>query len=474
MAVENNAMLIRRQMLTRISRLLIDGELELHVDRIPLELRPKGGNFSRCCIYKDRAMIRYKLMALLGFSIQDEKDELLPLSEYASRAFQRTEISAEPLTVVDEVCDTCVKVNYVVTNMCRGCMARPCIVNCPKSAVDFKDGQACIDHTKCINCGICQKNCPFHAVIYVPVPCEESCPVGAISRNEYGRQKIDYTKCIYCGRCISSCPFGAVMEKSHLIDVYKAKREGKQVVAMVAPAIAGQFRAPLAKILGAIRHLGFTDVIEVAKGADTTTANEAKEYSHKMSEGQLFMTTSCCPSYTSLVKKHITELKPFVSDTKTPMYYTAEIARKLYPEAVLVFVGPCLAKRHETFLDPNADLMLSFEEIGAMLVAGGIEVDKIEADDIDRNIDPTSRRYAVTTGVMGAVKEKLGDGAAVRPIVINGIDKASIKELKGFAKSCPGNMVEVMACEGGCVNGCNVIANYKVATRQINELNKPQ
>lgn len=473
MAALNNAMLIRRELLTRMSRLLMNGELKLKVDRIPLELRPKDGDFSRCCIYKDRAMIKYKIMALLGFSIQDETDELIPLSEYVDKAFERTEISAQPLTVVDGVCSACVKVNYVITNMCRGCLARPCMVNCPKDAISFENGQAHIDHTKCVNCGMCQKVCPFHAVIYVPVPCEESCPVGAISKNEHGKEVIDYGKCIYCGRCVSSCPFGAVMEKSHLVDVFKALQSEHPVVAIVAPAIAGQFRAPLAKILGAIKQLGFDDVIEVAKGADETTANEAKEFAHKMAEGQAFMTTSCCPSYTSLVKKHIPELKPFVSDTGTPMHYAAKIAREKYPDATVVFIGPCLSKRFETYMDPNTDLMLSFEEVGSMLVAANIDVGVSSAIDMDRNIDPTSRRYAVTSGVMGAVKEKLGGSVAITPVVINGLDKTTIKELKGYAKSCPGNMVEVMACEGGCVNGCSVIANYKVATRQVNDAAKP-
>ena len=273
----NNAVLIRRELLTRLTKLFNDGELELKIDRIPLELRPKGAPTSRCCVYKDRAMLRYKLMALLGFNIRDEEDELTPLSDYVRRAFERTEVSREPLTVVDEVCSACVKVNYVVTNMCRGCLARPCMVNCPRQAISFENGQAHIDHTKCVNCGICMKNCPYHAIVYIPVPCEESCPVGAISKREDGTEQIDYSKCIYCGRCIASCPFGAVMEKSHIMDVFRAFKSGKKVVAMVAPAIGGQFKAPLAQILGAIKQLGFDDVIEVAKGADMTTEKEAKE-----------------------------------------------------------------------------------------------------------------------------------------------------------------------------------------------------
>ena len=420
-------------------------------------------------------MIKYKIMALLGFSIQDEQDELIPLSEYAEMAIGRDRISPHPLTVVDEVCSACVRVSYVVTNMCRGCLARPCMINCPKNAVDFRDGQAHIDHQKCVNCGLCKKNCPFHAIVYVPIPCEESCPVGAISKDAQGRERIDPDKCIYCGRCVMSCPFGAIMEKSQLIDVFVAlhrRTEKKKVVAMVAPAIAGQFRAPLGNILGAIRQLGFDDVIEVAKGADLTTRNEAREFVHKMNEGQPFMTTSCCPSYTSLVKKHLEELKPYVSDTKTPMGYTAELARAAYPDGVLVFIGPCLAKRHETCLDPNADLMLSFEELDAMFAAAGIDIVNTTGVKLDDEIDCTSRGYPVSAGVMAAVRSKLPEGTEIRPVVVNGLDKLSIRELKGYAKSCPGNMVEVMACEGGCVSGCNVIANSKVAARQIGAIAK--
>lgn len=474
MAVTNNAMIIRRDLLTRIAKLLKNDQLVEQIDRIPIEIRPKDGGSSRCCIYKDRAMLRFKIRAMLGFSLQDNDDEITPLSAYARKAFERKTISPMPLTVVDEACSACVKSNYVVTNMCRGCVARPCMVNCNKNAIQVIDGRADIDHKKCVNCGLCMKNCPFHAIIYVPVPCEESCPVEAITKDSEGIEHIDPKKCIYCGKCMVACPFGAIMEKSHFIEIFSAIKSPKKVVAMVAPAIAGQFRAKLENILGAIRQLGFDHVIEVARGADLTTTHEAEEFKEKMAEGQPFMTTSCCPSYTSLVNKHLPEIKPFVSTTGTPLHYTAEIARKSYPDAVLVFIGPCLAKRHEAYHDPNTDYMLSFEEIGAMFVAGGIDVSAGEAVEIDSTIHGTSRGYANTSGVMTAVKTKLGDSVAIRPAVINGLDKPAIKELRGYAVNCPANMVEVMACEGGCVNGCNVIANPKIAARQVKEVSERQ
>ena len=468
----NHAVLMRRDLLTRLATLFYKGELELKVDRIPIDLRPKGVETSRCCIYKDRAMLRYKVMALLGFNIRDEVDELTPLSEYVKGAKMRTEISKEPLTVVDDVCSACVKVNYVVTNMCKGCMARPCTSSCNKGAIYFENGQAHIDSVKCINCGLCQKNCPYHAIIYIPVPCEEACPVGAITKRQDGTEVIDYDKCIYCGRCIVSCPFGAVMEKSHMMDVFNAFDSDKKVIAMVAPAIAGQFKAPLGQILGAIKELGFDQVVEVAKGADMTTENEAKEFIHKMEEGQQFMTTSCCPSYTAAVNKHLPNLLPYVSDTLTPMQYTAKIVREEFPNATLVFIGPCLAKRYETFCDENADLMMSFEEIGSMFVAKGINVGVAQVLELDTTINSTSRGYPVSSGVMAAVNARIAGEVEVRPVVINGINKAVLKELKAYPKGCNGNMVEVMACEGGCVNGCNVIANPKVAARQIGEVAK--
>lgn len=470
MAVTNNTMILRRELMTRMIKHLRAGTLRENIDRIPYIMRPRDGDISRCCVYKDRAMLKYRAMGLLGFGVDDELDEMTSLAEYTDRAFAREKIAKEPLSVMTEACSACVKANYVITNMCRGCVGRPCMINCNKDAITFENGQARIISNKCVNCGMCMKNCPFHAIVYMPVPCEEACPVGAISKDEKGKEHIDPEKCIYCGRCISACPFGAVIERSQIIDIFRAFSSPRKTIAIVAPAIAGQFKAPLSNILGAIKMLGFDQVVEVAKGADVTTEREAKEFLEKMENGEKFMTTSCCPSYYMLASRHIPELKPFVSHTSSPMVYTAEIVRKANPDAVIVFVAPCLAKRFEGYHIPDVDLTLSFEEVGTMFVAMGINPIEVDPVELDMTINPTSRVYAVTSGVMAAVADFAADKAAmIKPIVINGLDKQTIKELKGFPKSCPGNMVEVMACEGGCVNGCNTIANPKIATRQVNE-----
>ena len=165
----------------------------------------------------------------------DETDELIPLSYYAQKAMNRTGIEKENIMcVIDEACSSCVQVNYEITNLCRGCVARSCYINCPKGAIHFNNkGQAEIDHELCISCGKCQQSCPYHAIVYIPVPCEEVCPVKAITKDEYGIEHIDESKCIYCGKCLNACPFGAIFEISQMFDILQSIRRGEQVVAMV-------------------------------------------------------------------------------------------------------------------------------------------------------------------------------------------------------------------------------------------------
>ena len=54
----NEAMLIRRDLLTRVCKLIHSGTLRSEIDRVPLIMRPRySKDVTRCCIYKDRAVI---------------------------------------------------------------------------------------------------------------------------------------------------------------------------------------------------------------------------------------------------------------------------------------------------------------------------------------------------------------------------------------------------------------------------------
>ena len=462
MAFKNNIMIVRHKLLTELVKLWKEGALIEKIDRLPIELSPKNSAHpGRCCVHKERAVWKYKSLPLLGLDMSDETDELTPLSEYVKITLDRAdrnELKENIMCVIDEACSSCVQTNYEVTNLCRGCVARACIHNCHKDAVHLnpKTGKAEIDHDACVNCGSCYRSCPYHAIVYIPVPCEEACPVKAISKDEHGVEHIDESKCIYCGKCMNACPFGAIFEVSQTFDVLQSIRRGDKVIAIVAPAVLGQFDTTIEQVYGALKEIGFTDVVEVAQGAMVTTENEGHELLEKLEEGQPFMTTSCCPSYIELVNKHIPAMKPYVSSTGSPMYYTARIVREKFPDAKVVFIGPCVAKRKEARRDEAVDYVMTFEEAGALFDAYGIDIKQVEKYPMEFTSVREAHAFGRTGGVTEAVKSYLKlDVDAVKAMQVANLDKKNIAQLSVFARTgkAPVQFIEVMACEGGCITG---------------------
>ena len=473
--INNNTSNIKREILVRIAKLQFEGKLQEGVHYIPREMVPRNSTPIRCCIFHDREIMRHRVIARLGCSLENY-DEEKTLAQFAKEALEREKPTWPMLTVLDEACNACVKSKYMITNACQACVARPCMMNCPKTAIAISGGRARIDEEKCINCGICLKNCPYHAVIKIPVPCEESCPVGAISKDENGKERIDYHKCIFCGNCMRECPFGAMMDKGQIVDVIKHLMSGKKVSALYAPAVAAQFKAVPGQLESALKKAGFNKVWEVAIGADITADREASEFEERMEHGHILMTTSCCPAYVRAVKKHVPALVPCISDTRSPMHYTAELAKKEDPDCVTVFIGPCLAKRREGLEDEFVDYVLSIEELGALLTAKEIDISKEEA--LPGKITPTSsgRGFAASGGVAEAVRVRLTKPENLRPVLINGLNKEGMKQLASYGKIQSGelphdsstpNLVEVMSCEGGCIGGPSVITNQKLAASQL-------
>ena len=453
---------IRRELMIRLVRAFDSGKLEAEIDQIPVRLRPKDGPSSRCCVYHDRAVFRYLLMNLMGFASEEEADETRRLADYAKDALARKPDGAEkpPLSVCTASCSGCPPARLIVTGNCRGCFARPCLYNCPKGAISIVDQTSTIDYAKCVKCGKCQQVCPFHAIVKTTVPCEDACPVGAIRKGEDGRAHIDFAKCVFCGKCFAACPFGAVMERSQMLDVLAALARGEKIVAMVAPSATAQFPGTIEQLFTAISKLGFADVVEVAIGAELTTWNEAGEFKERIGKGAKLMTTSCCPAYVELVRKHAPEFLPNVSSTPSPMVYTAQFVHKKHPDAKTVFIGPCVAKRAEA-ARKGIDYVLSFEETGAVLAGRKIDVIACAPWPIARPAIATARNFAHSCGVTKAVLTDLDmpKNFKLDAKFIDGIDKRTCAMLKLYgAGKLPANFLEVMACHGGCVSGPTSLA----------------
>lgn len=465
---------LKKEILVRIIKAFFSEDFEENTRLIPFDMRPKGMEVPyRCCIYKERAIIKDRAIAGLGFPIEED-DETVSLKTYAKKAMERKEISDKNLTVLQAACKGCATNRIYVTDLCQGCVARSCQSACKFGAISIVNGKSVIDDSKCKKCKMCVNACPYNAIVKITVPCEDSCPVGAIKKDETGFASIDYDKCINCGRCTAACPFGAVHERSQIIDILKAIKSEKKVIAMIAPSIAGQFPGNIYQLKTAIIEAGFDDVYEVAQGADITANTEAKEFLEHMEEGQNFMTTSCCAGYNQFIKKHLPEIKPYVSDTKTPLYYTAEIVKRDNPDALTVFVSPCVAKRAEGFDNKNVDFVMNYEELGALFVAKKIQITELDETKYVVESSKQARNFGFTGGVAESVKASLKDEDAVKPCVINGLNKDTIKQLKKFAAcgECEDgcNLVEVMCCEGGCIGGNATLNNPKTAKKLIDNL----
>ncbi len=472
MKSNDQAVRLKKEILIRLINAFYEENFVESARGIPYDMRPKGFNVEyRCCIYKERAIIKDRIVADLGFSI-GELDDRTSLIEYAKKALEREEPEKNCLTLLDTACKGCTPNRVFVTDLCQGCVARPCQSACKFGAISMHDGKSFIDKDKCKNCKMCIPACPYNAIVKIEVPCEQACPVNAISKDEHGLAKINFEKCIACGKCIDVCPFGAVYEKSQIIDVLNSIKKGKKVIALLAPSIAGQLPGTLGQIRTAILKLGFFDVYEVAFGADITAKNEAKEFKEKISGGQSFMTTSCCACYHQLVKKHLKELSPYVSSTRTPLYYTANFVREIYKDAKIVFISPCVAKKFEANNLDDVDYVINFNELGAWFVAKQIEIVECEESSFKDISTIYGKCFGVSSGVLNAVESFLEDNEKenLKKICINGLNKVSIAKLRKFAKDnlCQeGNLIEVMACEGGCVGGNSTLNDTKKATEQI-------
>ena len=371
------------------------------------------------------------------------------------------------IEVIDIACDECPAAGYEVTDSCRGCLAHRCEDVCKRGAISFDHNHvAHIDKSKCVECGQCAKVCPYSAIANRKRPCQNACKINAISINEDKAAQINDEKCISCGACVYQCPFGAISDKSfilNVIDLLKKCEQGKnyKLYAVVAPSISSQFTyAKLGQVITGLKVLGFHTVVEAALGADMVAQAESKELAEKG-----FLTSSCCPAFVDYINKSFPVLKPNVSHNLSPMATIAKYIKDTTPNAKIVFIGPCTAKKMEVQLDtvkPYVDSALTFEELQALFDSRDIDLTTLEEGVLD-NASYFGRIFARCGGLADAVAEGLKeqglDDFELNAVSCDGIEeckKALTLKSKNVLKA---NFIEGMACVGGCIGGAGCLTH---------------
>ena len=404
---------IRRRVFKEVAQLGFKADADTllaDMEAIPYAIVNEDSEKYRESVYRARAIVRERLRLAMGLSLRPENKPVHLTAGVEASNISEKYYEPPLMQVIPSACESCEENKYEVSNICKGCLAHPCQEVCPKDAISMVNGRSYIDQEKCIKCGQCKKVCPYGAIYERKRPCANACGVGAIETDYAGRAKINPDKCVSCGMCMVNCPFGAIADKSQIYQLIKAMNEGAEVIAILAPAFVGQFgpKATPNKIKAALLDIGFADVWEVAVGADAGALEEAKHYVQSVATGKLpFLLTSCCPSWSMLGKKYFPEVIDEISNALTPMVATARAARITSPNAKIVFVGPCVAKKLEASrrtVRSEVDFVITFEELAGMFDAKEIDFNTYEKEEELNDAFGAGRGYAVASGVAGAIK----------------------------------------------------------------------
>lgn len=366
------------------------------------------------------------------------------------------------------------------------------------------------DLNKCILCGACVRACNQYQGLQVLGFANRG--ANTVVQPMAGRA-LATSECVYCGQCVAVCPTGALTVKSQVDEVWKElENPNKKVVVQFAPAV----RVAIGEMFGlepgvnstkklnaALKAVGFDLVFDTNFSADLTIMEEANEFLGRVSNGgKLPLFTSCCPAWVRYLETEHPEMLEHLSTCKSPQGMLGAVIKKYVPEyykditdenIVSVSVMPCTAKKAEAIRKQfkredgryDIDYVLTTQELGRLIKSAGVDFKSLEGIDAD---SPFGKYTGAGTifGVSGGVAEaaartayQMVTGEELADVVISPMRgthqvKTVELDLKGTkvkvkivntlreAEKCiqeiqegkaDYQLLEVMACPGGCING---------------------
>lgn len=284
--------------------------------------------------------------------------------------------------------------------------------------------------------------------------CLRECPVKAIDIKGHQAEIIE-DRCILCGHCTLVCPQNAKVVHSEINEVRALLAGPDKVIASVAPSFISSFGLSDFGVMKlALAKLGFFDAEETAVGAQAVT----QEYANLLKSGQFKnFITSACPAVCRMIQEYYPMALKYLAPVDSPMVAHAKILKKQHPEAKIVFVGPCIAKKREAEECHLIDNVLTFEDVVELFKEKGVQIDEITNVMLQkRNGMPNlAKEYPIPQGIIHSFPE-LPEGYDY--IAIDGPMKC-VKALQNI-EHMDHVVLEMNLCEDACVNGpCSLEKN---------------
>ena len=288
--------------------------------------------------------------------------------------------------------------------------------------LDFKDA-------KCKDCFKCLRECPVKAIRY-----------------ENHQAKIIEQRCILCGRCTLVCPQNAKQVHSELDDVLALLSSGRKVVASLAPSFVSSFDTQDLDVMKeALFALGFAEVEETAVGAKAVT----EEYARLLGTGEFKnFITSACPAVNRMISIYYPDALKYLAPVPSPMVAHARMLKKRDPDAAIVFIGPCIAKKREAAESGIVDGVLTFEELNTVFAQKNIDLCKIEAKRHAEGRELKARYYPIPRGI---IKSFDSLPAGYEYVAVDGVERCA--EVLDEIDTLSGLFLELNCCEYACVGG---------------------
>lgn len=291
--------------------------------------------------------------------------------------------------------------------------------------------------------------------------CAGKCMFDALFQDKDGNIAVNSDACVGCRECIENCNQKKLTDSKDILPVLNAVyHSDAPVYALIAPAFVNQFTEEVTpgKLRSAFKKVGFTGMLEVALFADILTLKEALEFDKNIVKEEDFQLTSCCcPMWIAMIRKIYNKLMPYVPGSVSPMVACGRSIKLLHPDAITVFIGPCIAKKaeaREKDVADAVDFVLTFQETQDIFEFADVDPADLPEDERDHS-SRAGRIYASTGGVSEAVQNTVKRLNPDRTLNVRATQADGIRACKAMLNDIQSGKINYNFYEGmGCVNGC--------------------